>query len=79
MRYVDKINRNTSAGFPWRSSKKFFMTYLPENEFHQNPIVFDDEILSRVDTRISLYLDQTQTHPVFTGALKDASPSARTH
>jgi len=71
LRYVDKINRNTSAGAPWRKSKKFFFSTLPEESGVALPIAFNDEIMERVERRMELYSEGCQSHPMFVGTLKD--------
>lgn len=71
VKFVDKINRNTSAGNPWRKSKKFLISYLAPQKDVQIPIEFDDEVIARVHERLDNYVDGYQTHPVFTASLKD--------
>jgi len=53
--YIDKINRNTSAGNPWKMSKKFFMETIPPVHGMLDPVVVNDEIMDRVDEIIKSY------------------------
>lgn len=69
--YVDKIPRNTSAGFPWKKSKKYFMTPgTPIGGLH-DPVDIDPIIMDRVDVICQAYLDGERYCPVFTAHLKD--------
>lgn len=69
--YIDKINRNTSAGNPWKKSKKYFMTNIPEQHGMPDPVEVDKEIIDRVDNIIATYLRGEQAHPNFCAHLKD--------
>ncbi len=72
--YVDKINRNTSAGNPWKKSKKFFMRKV-DYEGYTEAVMFDDEIMDRVDDIINKYHKGQRYAPVFCGHLKDEAVS----
>lgn len=69
--YVDKMNRKTSAGFPWKRSKQFFMNAIPAEGQNLEPVQMNDEIMSRVFTIIDKYKKGEMCHPVFTASLKD--------
>jgi hypothetical protein len=69
--YIDKINRNTSAGNPWKMSKKFFMKTIPPAHGMLDPVEVDDEIMDRVDKIILSYKSNQQAHPNFCAHLKD--------
>jgi len=69
--YIDKINRNTSAGNPWKMSKKFFMKTIPPLHGMLDPVEVDDEIMDRVDDIMSRYKNNEQAHPNFCAHLKD--------
>ena len=80
--YVDKMNRNTSAGFPWRRSKKYLLTAIDPVGQNLNPVKAHDEVMKRVDEMISRYSKGEMVHPVFTAAFKDEPVTfekARTH
>jgi hypothetical protein len=70
MTFVDKINRNTSAGAPFNKSKKFFLAPHVANGYTDcmmpTPIIMD-----RVNNIISAYKEGSRAMPVFTGCLKD--------
>lgn len=83
--YVDKLNRNTSAGNPWKKSKKYLMhkmndalsesddddKYLMSVDF----VKFDSEVMDRVDDCISKYINGERYCPVFCAHLKDEATS----
>jgi hypothetical protein len=69
--YIDKINRNTSSGNPWKKSKKKFMTIIPEERGMQHPVVVDDEIMDRVVDIINKYKRGERANPIFCAHLKD--------
>jgi hypothetical protein len=69
--YIDKINRNTSAGNPWKKCKKYFLTPSPPDHGMQDPVTVDPEIMERVDCIIETYLEKRQAHPNFCAHLKD--------
>lgn len=69
--FVDKMNRNTSAGCPWKKSKKFFMQAAPSRKGHCDPIDFDSEIMNRARECEKGYLEGKRYHPVFCAHLKD--------
>lgn len=71
VRFVDKINRKTSAGYPYRKSKKFFFNRLPSTDKHTEPIEFNEDIMNRVSIRCERYMEGKRTFPIFSGALKD--------
>lgn len=69
--YIDKINRNTSAGNPWKMSKKYFMETIPPAHGMLDPVIVNDEIMDRVDEIINKYKANEQAHPNFCAHLKD--------
>nr|ULG00073.1 MAG: hypothetical protein 1 [Locarnavirus sp.] len=69
--YVDKLPRNTSAGFPFNKSKKFFLKALEPDEEYQNPVEVTPEILQEMDYIIVRYENSRIYCPIFTGCLKD--------
>ena len=69
--YVDKMNRNTSSGNPWKKSKRLFMTPLAPTKGMMDPVSVDDEIMSRVQEIIGVYRQGRQAHPNFCAHLKD--------
>jgi hypothetical protein len=73
--YVDKMNRNTSAGNPWKKSKKFFMKSISARGENLDPVEFDSEIMDRVDIIIEKYRKGERAHPNFCAHLKDEAVS----
>lgn len=73
--YVDKINRNTSAGNPWKKSKKFFMKAMAPCGDVLDPVEFDREIMDRVDDCINKYHNNERYMPSFCAHLKDEATS----
>lgn len=69
--YVDKINRSTSAGNPWKKSKKFFLKQIPPQHGLLDPVEVDDEIMQRVDKIILTYHSGKRAMPNFCAHLKD--------
>ncbi len=75
--YVDKLNRNTSAGFPFRKSKKFFLEAIEGEGELQHPVAATSEIMNEVDSIITKYENNTTYQPVFTASLKDEPTSLK--
>jgi hypothetical protein len=74
VRFIDSINRRTSAGFPWNKSKKYFMDTI-EVPGYDNCKKFTPEILERAEGIIVKYLNHERACPVFSGSLKDKAIS----
>lgn len=69
--YVDKMNRNTSAGNPWKKSKKYFLSAIPPRGDNLEPVEASEEIMDRMKEIIQNYKDGKRTHPNFCAHLKD--------
>ena len=70
--YIDKINRSTSAGNPWKKSKKYFLKSIPPAHGMQDPVeISDKEMNSRIDLIIETYLSGARCNPNFCAHLKD--------
>nr|QJI53792.1 MAG: hypothetical protein 1 [Marnaviridae sp.] len=67
--YCDKMNRKSSAGAPYKKSKKHFMFYLDESISTDMDVV--DEVKETVFSMIETYKRGDRCHPVFCGHLKD--------
>ena len=77
VRYVDKINRNTSAGYPYKRSKRFFLSPMnAEDCVSPTDVVFCDEIMEQVRSMIETYEQGVMCHPIFNGNLKDEPKKA---
>lgn len=68
--YVDKLKRNTSAGFPYKKSKRYFLRKV-ESEIHQDAVDINDEIKEDVERIINSYLKGETVRPVFSNSMKD--------
>lgn len=75
--FFDGIKRPTSAGAPWRKSKKFFYHSIPPQRGLQDPIEFDDEIMERVHMIEERYRNGERWMPIFTDSLKDEPVSVK--
>lgn len=69
--YVDKINRHTSAGNPWKKSKKYFLEAIPAVGELLEPVEASDEVMDRVSSIIEGYHNGNRYMPNFCGHLKD--------
>lgn len=73
--HVDKINRSTSAGFPWRRCKKFYLHAVEARGENLDPVDFDNEIYERIDIMTENYKKGIRACPVFSACLKDEALS----
>lgn len=74
VRFVDKMNRATSAGNPWKKSKKYFLECDPTDEMPE-AVKLNDEIMERVDKIINTYREGRRVMPNFCAHLKDEAKS----
>jgi hypothetical protein len=72
--FVDKLNRNTSMGNPWRKSKKHFLVPSTDERF-QDPVEFIPEIVERIDEIEKTYIGGSCVAPNFCAHLKDEAVS----
>lgn len=75
VKFIDKINRNSSMGFPWNTKKTNYLVPLNDGT---TDVDFPEEIWGRVDNIIENYHNNRRASPVFTGSLKDI-PTSRAH
>lgn len=71
VRFIDKMKRNTSMGFPWRRKKSLYLKQLGQVEEWQDYVEFDSEIYDNIDEIITKYRNNERCMPIFTGHLKD--------
>lgn len=71
VRFVDRMNHSTSAGFPFNKSKKNFTKVIPAQHGFEEPVEYNEEIMSRVRECIDRYENKTMYHPIYMGSLKD--------
>ena len=55
LKYVDKMNRKTSMGFPWKKSKKHFIHKVPAQPNVPDPVEFCDEVVQRSEAILTNY------------------------
>jgi len=73
--YVDKLNRNTSAGNPWKKSKRYFLSSIPPESGLQDPVEVVEEMKNRIEEIEDIYGRGQRYHPNFCGNLKDEAVS----
>lgn len=73
--YVDKINRNTSMGCPWKTIKRKFMVDIDPQFGLQEPVEFTEEVMARVESMRINYITGDRCQPVFCANLKDEAVS----
>ncbi len=71
VKFIDKMKRNTSMGFPWRSKKTNYLIYEGQHDIWQDYVRFDEDFNKRVDNIIDLYMKGFRYSPIMTGQLKD--------
>jgi len=71
VRFVDKMKRNTSAGFPWKKSKAHFLIPTDPVGDLLDPVDFTPEIKARAEQVYECYVNSERYCPVFCGNLKD--------
>lgn len=71
VKYIDKINRNTSAGPPWNKSKKYMMHAIPPIGETLDPVDLNDELKDRINEAIECYKRGERYHFLYKAHLKD--------
>lgn len=70
VKYIDRINVNTSMGFPWNTTKKEFLRPDPSPE-QPDGVTFTPEVWERVRHVEQCYVEGRRAYPIFTAHLKD--------
>nr|UUW20914.1 MAG: RNA helicase [Sanya marna-like virus 2] len=70
VKFIDRINMNTSMGFPWNKTKKAFIIPAP-TEAQPDGIDFVPEIWERVRHIEKCYVEGRRAYPVYSAHLKD--------
>lgn len=70
VRFVDKINTNSSMGFPWNKTKKQYLDRISTDKYPQG-VDFPEDIWAKVRDVESAYVEGRRAYPVFMGHLKD--------
>lgn len=71
VKFIDKINRNTSMGNPFKKSKKNFLVPVDGTDDVSDPQMYNELIQERIDTMMATYLEGRRVMPVFCGHEKD--------
>lgn len=70
VKYIDRINCNSSMGHPWNTTKKKFL--IPDTcDIYPEGVNFCKEIWDEVERIESLYKEDCRAMPIFTAHLKD--------
>ena len=70
VRFIDRINVNSSMGFPWNESKKKHLLADVSEEYPEG-VTLTDEVWERVQEIEAKYARGERAFPVFTAHLKD--------
>lgn len=70
-RFLDKIKRNTSMGFPYDEAKWKYMVMVEPNEVYQHPAQFIPEVYEEMARIVEAYKSENRFHAVFQYHLKD--------
>jgi hypothetical protein len=73
--FIDKMNRNTSAGDPFKKSKRHFLISIPPEHGMQDPVKLNEEISERIDRIYEKYVEGERAYPNFCAHLKDEAVS----
>jgi hypothetical protein len=65
--YVNKMNRNTSMGAPWKRSKKFYLEPIGDSD----KVKLTDDVMKRINQNLQTYKKGERCHAVFSMTLKD--------
>jgi hypothetical protein len=74
LKFVDKMNRNTSMGFPFNTTKKAYLHPIVSERWADG-VEFSDVVLERVHDCLEGYKRGELYSPVFSGCLKDEPKS----
>jgi len=74
--FIDGVKRNTSAGFPWKKSKRFVSHSVPSPPGLDH-IDYDKEVWEKIDLFRSTYLSGKRCGVIFNAHLKDEAVSAK--
>jgi len=74
VKFIDRINTNTSMGHPWHKSKKSFIRPSPSEE-QPDGIEFEEDVMERIHRVEQCFKEGKRSYPIFTGHLKDEPTS----
>lgn len=75
VKFLDKINRNTSMGYPYRKSKQLFLVDTDGEDIWSDPKMYTPEVMERAHAAEDCYLRGERAMSVFIAALKDEPTS----
>jgi hypothetical protein len=78
VKFVDKINTNSSMGFPWNKTKKQFLEPFCSEKYPQG-VDFPEEIWEKVREVEQAYAEGKRAFPIFMGHLKDEAVTWAKH
>jgi hypothetical protein len=70
VKYIDRINVNSSMGFPWNKTKKQFLQPAVSSKYPEG-VTFDEDVWARVRSIDETYKQGRRAYPVFMGHNKD--------
>lgn len=70
VRFIDGLNKNTSMGHPWNTTKKQFLVPAISEKYPEG-VDFTEEVWERVRNIEAVYERGERAFPVFVGHLKD--------
>lgn len=71
VKFIDKINRNTSMGYPYRKSKRNFLVPVECTEDYPDAMEYSAEVKAEVELIKARYAVGQRYMPVFSMSLKD--------
>lgn len=71
VKFIDKINRNTSMGYPYRKSKQLYLVDTDGEDIWSDPKMYTPEVMARAHAAEDCYLRGERAMAVFIAALKD--------
>lgn len=75
VRFIDKMNMHTSAGFPLDKPKTHFLVDLPPDDVYTNPVDFTPEIWDEVERVESLLARGERAFIIYKACVKDEPTS----
>jgi len=77
VKFIDGINRSTSMGFPYNTTKKQFLVECKSEEYPDG-VTYTQEVLDEMDVIEKRYAQGLRAYPIFSGHNKDeAVPIAK--
>lgn len=77
VKFIDKMKRNTSAGFPWRCRKDKHMDFLGQHDIWEDYAELTPEIMERVEEMHDKLRNGERAMPIYIEHLKDEPRSLK--